>query len=72
VGEMRYKIRIRCREGFQLFEPSDLGIYLEAITLMVTNFSTASYMLQSLKIISVTTRRSGLSKSERLKVEDLA
>jgi len=58
---MRYKFRIKCREGFHLVDPSDFGFYLQATTLKVQNFSTASYMLQSLKIIFVATRCSGLS-----------
>jgi hypothetical protein len=38
------------------------GIYLQAIALKVTVFSTSTYMSQRLKIIFVATRRSGLSK----------
>jgi hypothetical protein len=50
VGEMRYKFRIKCKESFQLVNPSDFGFYLQAITLKVKNSSTASFMLYSQKL----------------------
>ena len=44
--EMRYKFRVKCREGFQLVDASDFGISLTAITLTGKNVSIANFMLE--------------------------
>jgi len=45
LGEIIYKFKVKCKEGFQLVDPSDFGFYLQA--LIVKNFSTACFILQS-------------------------
>jgi len=48
---MIYKLRIKCKEGFQLVEPSDFGFYLQA--LRVKKFSTACFILQRLFLLQI-------------------
>jgi hypothetical protein len=49
VGEMRYKFRIKLREGFQLIDLSDFGLSLQVITIMVKKVSNDNLELQSQK-----------------------
>jgi len=38
LGEMIYKFRFKCGDGFQLVDTSDFGISFLVISLMVKNF----------------------------------
>ena len=50
LGEMRYKFRFKCTEGFQLVDPSDFGLTLQAITLTVKKFLFCLFYVTDSKI----------------------